>query len=162
MCIQSFFTVKCLRTVWGHSVHFQLFDDIVSTFNLNIRSGIFVLPSLYFTCILLCSKSPGRMSRPLGLLFPLCACSLKAIIQCQRNGTISPRIVTPLPATCTVLHPLLTMHFCRGESWCCCHVIFRSDQCRYKLVKGHSDLMTLAWLLERTECQIHVFCGISL
>ncbi len=28
------------------------------------------------------------------------------------NGTISPRIVTPLLTTCTVLHAL-TMHFCR-------------------------------------------------
>ncbi len=26
--------VKCSRSVWGHSVHFQFFDDLVSTFDL--------------------------------------------------------------------------------------------------------------------------------
>ncbi len=38
-----------------------------------------------------------------------------------------PRIATPLPATCTVLHPKLPMHFFAVESWCCRHVVFKSD-----------------------------------
>ncbi len=63
-----------LLSVWGQfgvmRYKFPVFDDLVSTFDLIF--GIFVLLSLYISCILLTSKSPSRGSRPLGLLCLKC------------------------------------------------------------------------------------------
>ena len=49
------FTVKCSRSVWGHSVQGPVFDDLVSSFDLNIQGSLYC-HVLYLTGILLSRK----------------------------------------------------------------------------------------------------------